>query len=75
MSGLTLLAGIYNGDPAGTGFTGLEEIKDPSGLNFRVRDPPFVIVEAQYSYNQEQDSEGLAGTVKLGVVSLRPIRR
>ena len=45
---ITLLAAIFNGDPAGTGFTGLQEIKDPAGINFRLRDPPFLISEAQY---------------------------
>lgn len=63
---IALLAAIYNGDPAGTGFTGLDQIKDPSGTNFRLRDPPFVIAEAQYRYNQEKDSRGLAGTIKFG---------
>ena len=63
---ITLLAAIFNGDPAGTGFTGLQEIKDPSGTNFRLRDPPFLISETQYKYNQDMDSEGLAGTIKIG---------
>jgi porin len=63
---IALLVGVFNGDPAGTGFTGLQEIKDPAGINFRVKDPPFVISEAQYRYNQEAGSEGLAGTIKLG---------
>ena len=63
---IALLAAIFNGDPAGTGFTGLEEIKDPSGTNFRLVDPPFLISEVQYKYNQEMDSLGLAGTIKFG---------
>ena len=63
---ITLLAAIFNGDPAGTGFTGLQEIKDPSGTNFRLKDPPFLISEAQYKYNQDMDSQGLAGTIKFG---------
>jgi porin len=63
---IALLAAIYNGDPAGTGFTSLDQIKDPSGTNFRLTDPPFLIGEAQYRYNQERDSQGLAGTIKIG---------
>jgi porin len=63
---VTLLAAVFNGDPAGTRFTGLEEIKDPSGTNFRLRDPPFFISEAQIRYNENADSEGLAGTIKIG---------
>jgi porin len=62
---LVLLAGVYNGDPAGSGFTGTQEIKDPAGINFRLRDPPLVMAEAQCRYNQEP-SQGLAGTIKLG---------
>lgn len=63
---LALLAAIYNGDPSGAGFTGLQEYKDPSGLNFRIQDPPLVFGEVQYSYNQEKTSQGLAGTIKIG---------
>ena len=62
----TLLAALFNGDPSGAGFTGLEEIKDPSGINFRLKDPPFLIGEAQFKYNQAADSAGLAGTIRLG---------
>ncbi len=63
---LALLAGLYNGDPAGAGFTGLQEIKDPAGINFRLKDPPLLMAEAQYTYNQDKTAQGLAGTVKLG---------
>jgi porin len=63
---IALLAAIFNGDPAGTGFSGLQEIKDPAGINFRLKDPPFLINEAQYKYNQETDSQDLAGTIKFG---------
>jgi porin len=31
-----------------------------------VQDPPFVIAEGQYRYNQEKGAAGLAGTIKLG---------
>ncbi len=63
---LALLAGLYNGDPAGAGFTGTEQIKDPAGLNFRLQDPPLLMAETQYMYNQDKTAEGLAGTIKLG---------
>jgi len=43
----TLLAALFNGDPSGAGFTGLQQIKDPAGINFRLKDPPFLIGEAQ----------------------------
>jgi porin len=61
-----LLAALYNGDPSGAGFTGLGEILDPAGINFRLRNPPFLLGEAQFKYNQEADSPGLPGTLKLG---------
>jgi porin len=63
---ITLLAAIFNGDPAGSGFTGLQEIKDSSGTNFRLKDPPLLIGEGQFSYNQDKNGTGLAGTIKLG---------
>ncbi|MGH6838804.1 MAG: carbohydrate porin [Methylocella sp.] len=63
---LALLIGLYNGDPAGSGFTGLQEIKDPAGLNFRLKDPPLLMAEMQYRYNQDKAASGLAGTIRLG---------
>jgi porin len=63
---ITLLGAIFNGDTSGAGFTGLQEIFDRSGTNFRLRDPPLLIGEAQYKYNQDKNSAGLAGTVRLG---------
>ncbi len=63
---ITLLAALFNGDTSGAGFTGLQEILDLGGTNFRLRDPPFLVAEAQYKYNQGKDSLGLAGTVRLG---------
>lgn len=33
-----LLVALFNGDPSGAGFTGLQEILDPSGINFRLQE-------------------------------------
>jgi porin len=63
---LNLLAALFNGDPSGAGFTGLQEILDPSGLNFRLRDPPLLMAEAQYAYNQEKNSLGPPGSINVG---------
>jgi porin len=63
---LTLLAAIFNGDPAGTGFSGDEQIANRNGVNFRLRGPALLFGEAQYAYNQDKASSNLAGTVKLG---------
>jgi porin len=63
---LAFLVGLYNGDPAGSGFTGLQEIKDPAGINFRLKDPPLLMAEVQYGYNQDKAASGLAGTIRFG---------
>jgi porin len=63
---LAFLTGLYNGDPAGSGFTGMEQIKDPAGINFRLKDPPLLMAEVQFMYNQDKAASGLAGTIKLG---------
>jgi porin len=62
---ITLLAAIFNGDPAGPGSDDPQS-RNRYGLNFRVSDPPFMIGEAQYAWNQEKNSKGLPGTVKFG---------
>lgn len=61
----TALVGVFNGDPAGQ--CGRDsELCNRHGLNFRVNDPPFLLGEAQYRYNQEPTSTGLAGGVRVG---------
>jgi porin len=62
---ITLLAAIYNGDPAGPG-PQEPEIKNRHGVNFRVQDPPLLMGEAQYKYNQDKAATGLAGIVRVG---------
>jgi porin len=49
---LTLLAAVFNGDPAGPG-PGNPMERDPFGLAFRVNDPPLLITELTYTYNQD----------------------
>lgn len=62
---ITLLAAVFDGNAAGPG-TDDPQSRDRYGVNFRVNDPPFAIGEVQYAYNQEKNSKGLPGTVKLG---------
>ncbi len=62
---VTVLAAIFNGDPAGPGVGDPQE-RNRYGLNFRVNDPPLMLGETQYAYNQAKDAAGLPGTVKLG---------
>jgi porin len=49
---LTLRAAIFNGNPAGSG-AGNPVERDPFGLAFRLRDPPLLIAELAYAYNQQ----------------------
>lgn len=64
-SNLTVLAAVFNGDPAGPGPDDPQS-RDRYGVNFRVSDPPLFINEIQYAYNQAKNAQGLPGTVKLG---------
>lgn len=66
----TFLAAVFNGDPAGNYIPGvnspLAQIRDRGGVAFRLEDPPFLITEGQYAYNQDKDAKGLPGTLKFG---------
>jgi porin len=58
---LSLLVGLYNGNPAGPG-VGDPQLRDASGTAFRINDGAFVIAEAQYHPgNSERD-----GTYRVG---------
>lgn len=59
---LTLMAAVYNGDPAGPDCTGDPQVCNNHGLDFRFNDPPLLFAEGAYKFNQE----GLAGTIKIG---------
>lgn len=63
---LNFSAAIYNGNSTGSGFTGRQAQRNSSGVDFRVQDPPFVIGEGNYGWNQGKDSKGLAGRLKFG---------
>jgi porin len=56
----TALVGLFNGDP------GSQASVNRTGTNFRVNDPPLLMGELQYRYNQDKHSSGLAGTLRLG---------
>ena len=40
--------------------------RNPNGLDFRTKDPAFLIGEAAWAYNQGKDAASLPGTIKLG---------
>ncbi len=56
----TGLIGLFNGDP------GNQATVNRTGTNFRLNDPPLLMGELQYRYNQDDNSSGLAGTLRLG---------
>jgi porin len=49
----TVMMAVFNGDPAGPGL-GNPVQRDPFGLAFRVTDPPLLMTELAYAYNQDQ---------------------
>jgi porin len=53
----TLRAAVFNGDPAGPG-AGNPVMRDPFGLAFRLNDPPLLIAELAYAYNQSGSQSG-----------------
>ena len=65
INNVSLLFAVLNGDPAGPG-PGDEQLRNFHGLNFRVRDPAFLIGEAQLTANTGKHDTGLATTVKVG---------
>ncbi len=57
-----LIIAVFNGDPVGPACTGDPQKCNDNGLDFRLDDPPLLMVEGSYKYNQE----GLPGTIKVG---------
>jgi porin len=62
---LSILVAVFNGDPAGPG-EGDPQRRNPTGTSFRVSDPPLLIAEIDFAYNQGKAAPGVPGTVKLG---------
>nr|WP_264586111.1 carbohydrate porin [Rhodoblastus acidophilus] len=62
---LNVLVAVFNGNPAG------QCDQDPQicnryGTNFPLQNPPLVMQEVQYRYNQGKDDKALAGSIKVG---------
>lgn len=62
----TFRAAVFNGDPAGPNCQGDPQRCNDNGLDFRLKDAPFAIAEAQFKYNQDKGSSALPGTIKVG---------
>jgi len=63
---VSLLFAIFNGDPAGPCPGADPDTCNRYGLNFRLRDPAFMIGEAQWRTNYGKSDTGLATTFKIG---------
>lgn len=68
---VSLLAGVFSGDPAGRGCYDNNPGADPQlcnrhGTRFQFTGGAFWIGEAQYQINQDKDATGLAAAYKLG---------
>jgi porin len=61
----SLLLAIFDGDPAGP-CSGDPDTCNLYGVNFRLRDPAFMIGELQFRWNRGKDDTGLATTLKIG---------
>jgi porin len=59
-----LKVGLYNGDPAGPNCQGDPQVCDNNGLEFRISDPPLLMAEGSYKYNQGTGQ--LPGGIKVG---------
>lgn len=62
---LSALIGIFDGDQAGPG-PGDPQERNRYGLNFRINDPPLVLGQIQYAWNNKKGDPNPAGQVKLG---------
>jgi len=66
---LTLLGAVFSGDPAPGAASNRPDDptrRNANGTDFTWEQPPVWFGEAQYGYNQDKDSSGLPGTVKVG---------
>src|SRR3989440_9343130 len=62
---LSVLGGIFDGNQAGPG-TGDPQQRDRYGINFRGNDPPLLLGQMQYAWNNKKGDPNLAGMVKVG---------
>ncbi|MBV8700301.1 MAG: carbohydrate porin [Bradyrhizobium sp.] len=62
---LSVLSGIFDGNQAGPG-SGDPQERDRYGINFRVNDPPLLLGQIQYAWNNKKGDPNLAGQIKFG---------
>jgi porin len=62
---LSVLGGIFDGDQAGPG-PGDPQERNRYGMNFRINDPPLLLGQIQYAWNNKKGDENPAGQIKFG---------
>ncbi|MET4279690.1 carbohydrate-selective porin OprB [Bradyrhizobium sp. F1.2.2] len=62
---LSLLGAIFDGDQAGPG-PGDPQERNRYGLNFRINDPPLLLGQVQYAWNNKKGDPNLTGQIKVG---------
>lgn len=62
---LSVLGGVFNGDQAGPG-SGDPQERNRYGVNFRVNDPPLLLGQIQYAWNNKKGDPNPAGQIKFG---------
>lgn len=61
----SILGGIFDGNQAGPGPSDPQE-RNRYGVNFRVNDPPLLLGQIQYAWNNKKGDPDLAGQIKFG---------
>jgi porin len=64
---VSILAGVFSGDPAGSNCNDNPQICNKHGTTFSFSGGSFWLGEVQYQVNQDKDAKGLAAAYKLGV--------
>lgn len=62
---LSVLGAIFDGDQAGPG-PGDPQERNRYGVNFRVNDPPLLLGQVQYAWNNRKGDPNLTGQIKIG---------
>lgn len=62
---LSVLGGIFDGNQAGPG-PGDPQERNRYGVNFRINDPPLVLAQIQYAWNNQKGDPNPAGQIKFG---------
>lgn len=62
---LSVLGGIFDGDQAGSG-PGDPQQRNRYGVNLRVNDPPLLLGQIQYAWNNKKGDPNLTGQIKFG---------